>query len=92
MMGILDQLGHNRGNQYSYFARLNELEKGDIVTYKTKFYTRDYIVDNIQVIYETDWSLLKSTEENKLTMITCISNRRNQRLCVQATEIKTCKI
>lgn len=92
MMEILAWLGHNRGNEYSYFARLNELDKGDIITYKTKFYTRQYKVDNIQVIYETDWSLLESTEENKLTMITCISNKRNQRLCVQATEIKTCKI
>ena len=36
---------------------------------------------------ETDWSLLENTEENKITMITCIPNRREQRLCVQATEI-----
>ena len=88
MMGIQDQLGHNRGNQYSYFARINELEEGDILTYKTKFYTRNYKVDNIKVIYETDWSLLQPTKENKLTLITCISDKRNQRLCVQATEIE----
>ena len=34
--------------------------------------------------YET--AVLKSTEENKLSLITCIANKRNQRLCVQATE------
>ena len=45
-------------------------------------------MDNIQAIYETDWSLLEPTEENKLTLITCITNKRPQRLCVQATEIK----
>ncbi len=85
--GNVGLAAHNRGNEYSYFARLNELKKGDIVTYKTKFYKRQYKVDNMQAIFETDWSKLENTEENKLTMITCISNKRNQRLCVQAVEI-----
>ncbi len=85
--GNVGLAAHNRGNEYSYFARLNELKIGDIVTYKTKFYERKYKVDNIQAIFETDWSKLENTEENKLTMITCISNKRNQRLCVQAVEI-----
>ncbi len=87
MMGILDLHGHNRGNKYSYFARINELEKGDILTYKTKFYTRKYQIDNKKVIFDTDWSLLENTQENKITMLTCITNKRNQRLCVQATEV-----
>ena len=71
---------HNRGNKYSYFARLNELKNGDIVKYTTNFYTREYKVDNIQTI-------LENTNENKITMITCIKNKRNQRLCVQAVQI-----
>lgn len=87
--GNIGLAAHNRGNQYSYFARINELKKGDILTYKTKFYTRQYKVNNIQVIFETDWSLLENTEENKLTMITCIANKKNQRLCVQAVELLT---
>lgn len=87
--GNIGLAGHNRGCENSYFARINELEEGDIIKYKTKFFDRTYVVDNIQVIYETDWILLESTEENKLSLITCIANKRNQRLCVQATE-KTC--
>ena len=87
--GNIGLAGHNRGCENSYFARINELEKGDIIRYKTKFFDRIYVVDNIQVIYETDWTLLESTEENKLSLITCIASKRNQRLCVQATE-KTC--
>lgn len=87
--GNIGIAGHNRGCENSYFARINELEEGDIIKYETKFFDRTYVVDNIQVIYETDWSLLESTEENKLSLITCIANKRNQRLCVQATE-KTC--
>ena len=85
--GNVGLAAHNRGNQYSYFARINELENGDIITYQTKFFTRNYEVDNIQTILETDWSLLEDTQENKLTLITCIANRKDQRLCVQATEV-----
>lgn len=84
--GNIGLAGHNRGCENSYFARINELEEGDIIKYKTKFFDRTYVVDNIQVIYETDWTLLESTEKNKLSLITCIANKRNQRLCVQATE------
>lgn len=87
--GNIGLAGHNRGCENSYFARINELEDGDIIKYKTKFFDRTYVVDNIQVIYETDWTLLESTEENKLSLITCIASKRNQRLCVQATEM-TC--
>lgn len=85
--GNIGLAGHNRGYANSYFARINELENGDIITYQTKFYTRQYKVDNIQAIFETDWSLLENTQENKLSLITCIANKKNQRLCVQATEI-----
>ena len=62
-----------------------------IIKYKTKFFERTYVVDNIKVIYETDWSILQSTEENKLSLITCIAGKKEQRLCVQATE-KTCNV
>ena len=89
--GNVGLAGHNIGCENSYFARINELEKGDIIQYKTKFFDRTYVVDNIKVIYETDWSLLNPTEENKLTLITCIAGKKEQRLCVQATEM-TCNI
>lgn len=85
--GNVGLAAHNRGYKNSYFARINELEIGDIITYQTKFYTRKYKVDNIQTILETDWSLLENTERNKLTLITCIANKRVQRLCIQATEV-----
>lgn len=85
--GNIGLAAHNRGYENSYFARLNELEIGDQIKYKTKFYDKTYIIDNIQVIYETDWTLLQDTEENKITMITCIANKAEQRLCVQATEM-----
>lgn len=86
--GNIGLAAHNRLNKYSYFARLNELGKGDKIIYKTKFYTRTYIVKEKVVIYDTDWSYLKDTKDNRLTMITCIKDKPNQRLCVQAVEEK----
>ena len=84
--GNIGLAAHNRGTAYAYFARLNELEKGDKIIYKTKFYERTYIVTKKKVIYDTDWSLLQNTKDNRITMITCIANKPNQRLCVQAIE------
>lgn len=86
--GNIGLAAHNRGNQYSYFARINELEKGDKIIYKTKFYERTYVVDKKIVIYDTDWFYLKATKDNRITMITCIKNKPNQRLCIQAIEEK----
>lgn len=84
--GNVGLAAHNRGNVYSYFARINELEPGDEIIYKSKYGERSYIVSTKKEIVETDWSLLENTKENKLTLITCIRNRVNQRLCVQAIE------
>lgn len=86
--GNIGLAAHNRNNKYSYFARLNELKKGDLIIYETKYYKRYYKVERIETIYETDWSTLKNTKENRITMITCISGKRDQRLSVQAVQIK----
>lgn len=86
--GNIGLAAHNRGTKYAYFARINELEKGDKIIYRTKFNTRTYIVNKKKVIYDTDWSNLKNTKENLITLITCIKDKPNQRLCVQAIEQK----
>ena len=86
--GNVGLAAHNRGTKYSYFARINELTKGDKIIYKTKFYERTYIVTSKVVIYDTDWSYLQATKDNRITMITCIKDKPNQRLCVQAIEAK----
>ncbi len=87
--GNVGLAAHNRGNKYSYFARINELDNGDEIIYQTKYGTKKYIVTNKKEILETDWSMLKNTKENKLTLITCIRNKVNQRMCVQAIEQET---
>ncbi len=85
--GNVGLAAHNRGNEFSYFSRLKELVEGDTVEYITNYGTRTYKVNTVKVILETDWTMLANSNENKLTMITCISNRPTQRLCVQAVEI-----
>ena len=84
--GNVGLAAHNRGNEYSYFARINELVPGDEIIYQTKFGERKYIVNTLTEILETDWSLLEQDQTNKLTLITCIKNKVNQRLCVQAIQ------
>ena len=84
--GNVGLAAHNRGNKYSYFARINELEPGDEIIYTTKYGERKYIVDTKKEILETDWSKLEGTTDNRLTLITCIKNKVNQRLCVQAVQ------
>jgi sortase family protein len=84
--GNVGLAAHNRGNKYSYFARINELEPGDEIVYTTKYGERKYIVDTKKEIIETDWSNLEETSDNRLTLITCIKNKVNQRLCVQAVQ------
>ena len=84
--GNVGLAAHNRGNKYSYFARINELEPGDEIIYTTKYGERKYIVDTKKEILETDWSNLDGTSDNRLTLITCIKNKVNQRLCVQAVQ------
>lgn len=84
--GNVGLAAHNRGNQYSYFARINELEPGDEIIYSTQYGERKYIVNLKKEILETDWSQLEGTKDNRLTLITCIKNKVNQRLCVQAVQ------
>lgn len=74
-------------NTKKFWAKLNKLEKGDTISYISFLGSKEYVVDNIQVINENDMSLLENTKENKLSLITCILNNPAKRLCVQASEI-----
>ena len=74
---------HNRGYPNgSYFARLNELELGDTIIYKHITGEHKYIVNEIKEIKDTDVSVVENTAEDKITLITCVANKKNLRLCV----------
>ena len=79
---------HNRGYQCNFFQELKRLEIGDTIVYQTEQGRRTYNVTWKGYIKETDFSYLKETKDNTLTLITCVENVPEYRLCVQAQEIK----
>lgn len=83
--GNIGLVGHNRGTS-DYFGKLKKLDVGDEMTYTTNLGKRTYVVTSITRIKDTDWSRLQYTSDNRLTLITCVENVSDQRLCVQAVE------
>ncbi len=86
--GNIGLAAHNRGYPINYFERLKELENGDIIVYKLNGQTKKYEIKTIEIIEDTDWSYLGETEENCITLITCVENKPSKRLCLQGVEIK----
>lgn len=80
---------HNRGYKYNYFQEIKRLEIGDTIVYLNNNDSRTYAVTWKGKIKETDLSCLKDTKENTLTLLTCVENMPEYRLCVQACEINT---
>ena len=59
----------------------------DEIQYITENGTMRYKVSEITEIEDTDWSKLSKTEDNRITLITCVRNVPTKRYCVQAVEI-----
>lgn len=85
-LGNVGLAGHNQGYEKNYFENLKFVKEGDEIKYKYNEYEKIYIVDTIEIIKNTNWSYLEKTEENKITLITCVENEPDYRRCVQATE------
>ena len=71
----------------NYFQNIKDLKFGDKIIYKTQYGNKTYLVNNIVIIEDTDWSYLKNTKENKITLITCVENKPTLRRCIQGLEI-----
>ena len=84
--GNISLAGHNRGYDVNYFSRLKELREGDEIIYIHNEINRIYEVTKNKIIKDTDIDVLENTEENILTLITCVENEPNYRRCVQAEE------
>lgn len=85
-LGNICLAAHNRGYKNNYFGRLKELQKGDEITYTYENIEKIYIVTKHEIIKNTDWSLLEPTEENTITLITCVENEPEYRRCIQGVE------
>ena len=84
--GNIGLAAHNRGYEVNYFKNIKNLKKGDEIIYKYYEYEKKYEVIENKIIKDTDWSYLKETEENKITLITCVENEPDYRRCVQGIE------
>lgn len=84
--GNIGLAAHNRGYKYNYFENLKNLKIEDEITYVHDSFTKTYIVEKNDIILNSDWSRLKKTEENIITLITCVENEPNYRRCIQAVE------
>lgn len=87
LKGNVGLAAHNRGYKVNYFKNLKKLEIGDKIYYTYLGDKKEYIIDKIKIIKDTNWEPLKNTSENRVTLITCIENEPEYRLCVQAIEI-----
>lgn len=84
--GNIGLAAHNRGYAVNYFARIKELKEGDEIIYKYNDFEKTYIVIENKIIKDTDWEDLEETEENKITLITCVENEPEYRRCIQGIE------
>ena len=84
--GNVGLAAHNRGYKNNYFENLKKLKEGDIIYYKYKNTKREYVVTKHIIIKDTDWTNLEKTDENIITLITCVENQPEYRRCIQGTE------
>lgn len=78
---------HNRGNKKNYFKRLHELKNGDEIYYNCKNGNRIYEVESISIIDVYDFSCIEKVYgKNVITLITCVEDSPNKRLCIRGSE------
>ena len=86
--GNVGLAAHNRGYPVNYFKDIKLLKEGDEIIYKYNNVEKIYTVTENKIIKDIDWSLLESTQDNRITLITCVENEPEYRRCVQAKEYK----
>ena len=69
---------------------LVELLNGDGITETTAVKgtgkIKEYKVEKISIIKDTDWNCLENTEKNIITLITCVENQPEYRRCIQGRQ------
>lgn len=77
--------GHNRGVN-NHFGKIHTLDIGDEIEWTTKLGSRTYEVFSVAKVAVDDLSVLNSSRENIITLITCVMDQPNYRWCVQAVD------
>lgn len=78
-----------RGNYVGFFNKIKELSIGDLICYDNLSDIYKYEVISNTIIKETNLSVLDDSEENIITLITCITGVENRayRQCVVAKRV-----
>lgn len=84
--GNVGLASHNSGDKGDFFKNLKSIKIGSEIYYQTTYGTKRYVVKVKEIIEENDWSYLEETEDNRITLITCVAGQPEKRLCVQAIE------
>ena len=72
----------------AYFGELHLLQKGDKIIYRSYIGIKHYYTfADIREIAQYNWDYLMRAEDNRLTLITCITGKPHLRLMVQAVEV-----
>lgn len=86
--GNVGLASHNSGTSGDEFKNLKDIKNGSKIYYQTEYGNKVYSVETIVEISDEDWSYLEETKDNRITLLTCVSGKPNNRLCVQGIEIK----
>lgn len=84
--GNIGLAAHNRGYPVNFFHDLKNIKIGSIITYIHGDFEMSYVVKTIKIIENTNWDYLKNTEDNRITLITCVENEPKYRRCIQGVE------
>lgn len=83
ILGNISLAAHNRGYPVNYFKDLKKLKIGDEIIYEFKDLKMTYKINQIKIIKDTDVEVVENTKENKITLITCVENQPEKRMCIQ---------
>lgn len=83
LKGNIALAGHNRGYKVNSFSHLKNIKEGEEIYYKYRKEIFKYIVSTKEKISEYDYSKVERTGDF-LTLITCVENKPELRLCVTA--------
>lgn len=87
LKGNIALAGHNRGYKVNSFSHLKNIKEGEEIYYKYRKEIFKYIVSTKEKISEYDYSKVERTGDF-LTLITCVENKPELRLCVTAIRKK----
>ena len=83
--GNIAVAAHNRGVRND-FGKIHTLKSGDTITFTTALGTRIYAVTSVSKVSVNDTSGLSATQDNQITLYTCVMNQPAYRWCVKAVE------